>query len=541
LVFHANMINDEDTAQRFLLATSPSSKDIKDNILKDIILKIVESQPLTAPHLRERLAEEYNISIDKIFFQEYMDDLKKKGFLKTSMDKFGRILYLTDEQSYKIIKDSETHLAEIMGKYSEEIRRRIPHALDREYNENEKGIFFDFIEQYSMEIDNNYYNAIVYGMQPPTIHNMNFECKVDKLSDDLKSNLNDIYKDILNFLDEDFKNQLTAICIFWSTFNRISSLETVYKNRMLDEIQKTRIFADTNTLIAYCCRYDIHHEVTFDCYNSIMENLDIKIYYTERTKEELSGKLKSASQIINSMQYFPERARYWAKKLNDGIVQTYIFGDYISWEFFEEDIWENINSSFKLCSQEEINKLGITSSDINKEGYRIKSVLDIKSEENRSIKWEDIQKHDRYLITFVNCVREKEARDDWFKYTSWIATLDRTMANLDKSIFSSPEAPDAPNISLLIKYFPLYFHPFYFLKSLSSVKDAYNLLYFCNYEIGENIQYREKLKKEIISLGRVKDKQEFDKRFKDNLNKLDERFLMYAKNLVDDNNNSEVM
>ena len=535
------MIKNGDSAQRFLFTTNPNGISIKDNLFKDLILKSSESEPLTQKQLRNNLSKNYDLTIDKIFFQEYMEELKEGDFLKTTMDDDGNILYELNHEKFSLIKNNEENIHEIMMRFSEVILRNLPQDLAKEYKDKEKQIFIDFIQQYSEIVDKNYYKAITTGDLPDPDPDLKFECQLNGISVEFRNKLKQIYKTILLDLDGDSRDKLMSISLFWITFLRITSLNEKYRENIMSELERTKIFADTNTIIAYCCRYDDHHEYTFDYYLSLKSNLGLKIYYTERTKGELTAKIKSAEIIANSMKYFPERSRFWAKELNDGILKSYTFGNYMDWDYFVEDFWNCISKNFILYEKEDIEKLGINELDFSKERDRIKNLLLDKSKKSvgNTIMWNKEghkAEHDLYMITLIRMIREKDSLMDWFKYTSWIATLDFAMAKIDKSIFSSSRSPNIPNISLHVNFIPYYFHPFYFLKSLSSVKNAYDLLYFSNYEIRKNNKFLDNLKADIPSIEKVRGKSQFNKAFFENIDRmwqsqseLDANFFAYAK------------
>lgn len=499
------MIDNCAAAQRFLLTTTPEMREIKDEIIKSLILKITGDNELTAKQIYGKLNEDFNIKLDNLFFQKYLGDLKEKD-LQTIV-KGGEVFYKPKKEKEEFIAHIQLDKDNLVKKIIERIELDTPSEMKLELKKYEKDICIDFLQSFSSIINENFGEAIVKMDLPPLKKEAKLKCKVKGISTEFKDSLENIYTNIYQDRTFELFNRLISISLFWNSFVKISSLSKKQRDNLLEQLKNTRLIADSNALIAYCCNYHKHNDFTFEYFNSIINNLGVKIFYTDRTKEELEGFLEKIKRAVKSLDYYPENSYFIAKEIDESFTSTYFFNNYISWDRFENEFWEKINDNFCLIDEKYIEKAGISQDELD----NLESVI-VKDVSKFMMKTRPIAEHDAYLIALARLLREKKTTD-WYDFTDWIVTLDTKFLRLEK--FTGQKGKEPYAVSFFVKFIPLYFHHYYFLKSfssesLSAIKNIYDLLYFSTYELETK---SERLKDIVLDVTKIKNREAFRGKF----------------------------
>jgi hypothetical protein len=500
------MIDNCRSAQGFLLTTTPEMREMKDEVVKSLILKITRDSELTARQIYEKLNEDFDIKLDNVFFQKYLGEcLKEKGLLRIARE--GEIIYKPTEEREEFIKSIQLNNDILIKKLIERIELHTPSDLKVELREYEKDICIDFLQSFSSMIDENFSEVIVKRDLPPLRKEPKLKCKVRGISDKLRDSLANTYINIYQDRTFELFEQLISISLFWNSFVKISSLNERQKGILLEQLDNMKLISDSNALIAYCCNYHKHNDFTYEYFDSIMDNLGIKIFYTDRTKEELKGFLEKIKRAVKSLDYYPENSYFIAKEIDESFTSTYFFNNYVSWERFENEFWEKIFGKFHLIDKEYIEKAGISQDELN----NLESII-VKDVCKYMMKSRPIAEHDAYLIALTRLLREKRSTG-WFDFTDWIVTLDTRFLRLEKFVGQEGKEPYA--VSFFVKFIPLYFHHYYFLKSFSlnsfsAIKNIYEILYYSAYELETK---SDRLKEIVLDVTKIKNKEAFRGKF----------------------------
>lgn len=493
------MIKKVNQAKRFLLATAPKLRVIKDDILQILILKIARHADISLIEIQDILKQDYKIDIDILFLHYYINQLKSKELLTLNI-KDGALFYQIRRKAIVLLKQIEAKNKIIFNELFMLLQNELPENLRFEASLCKEEILTDFVQSFSAETDRYYYELVIDKKLPP-IRNFNkINCGVKGLNNDLLKGLNEAYTNVFIKENSELFSKLLSISLFWNSFVRFSSMDQSTKLEIMDEIEKTQLFADTNTIIAYCCHYHPEHDTTYEYYNSLIERLGINIYYSLETKDELFGYLGNIEKVVKSLQYFPERALQIAKDIKEPIIEGYFLEGYINWEIYSREFLRTVNSIFILYSEEMMSKSGVRESEL----YKMK--LDIlPNVKEFMIKDGKVAEHDAYLIALARLLRKNRSAGDWFKYTDWVSTHDKFFMTFDKDVGERTDP-----VSFLVKFIPYYFHPYYIIKfmDIKDLKDAYDLLYYTTYTLGKENNY-DILKGTVKEIGEITSKDKF--------------------------------
>lgn len=493
------MIKRVNQARRFLLATAPKLRVIKDDILQILILKIVRHNDISLRDIQGILKQDYKIDIDSLFLQNYVYQLKSNGLLNLNI-KDGALFYQTRKKAIDLLEQVEVKNKMVFDELFALLLNELPADLKSEASLHKEEILTDFVQSFSVETDRYYDELVIDKKLPPTRNFNKINCSIKSLDNDLLKGLNEAYTNIYLKENSEIFNKILSISLFWNSFVRFSSMDQSTKQEIMDEIGKTQIFADTNTIIAYCCHYHPEHDTTYEYYNSIKERLGINIYYSLETKNELFVYLKSIENVIRSLQYFPERALQLAREIKDPIIEGYFLEGYINWEMYSREFLKTANSIFILYSEEMISKTGVKQNEL----YKMK--LDIlPNVKEFMIKEGKVAEHDAYLIALTRLLRKNRSSGDWFKYTDWVSTHDKFFMTFDKDVGERTDP-----VSFLVKFIPFYFHPYYIIKCIDvkDLREAYDLLYYTTYTLGKEDNYG-LLRETVKEIKEINGKDEF--------------------------------
>lgn len=248
------MIKRVNQARRFLLATAPKLRVIKDDILQILILKIVRHNDISLRDIQGILKQDYKIDIDSLFLQNYVYQLKSNGLLNLNI-KDGALFYQTRKKAIDLLEQVEVKNKMVFDELFALLLNELPADLKFEASLHKEEILTDFVQSFSMETDRYYDELVIDKKLPPTRNFNKINCSIKSLDNDLLKGLNEAYTNIYLKENSEIFNKLLSISLFWNSFVRFSSMDQSTKQEIMDEIGKTQIFADTNTIIAYCCHY----------------------------------------------------------------------------------------------------------------------------------------------------------------------------------------------------------------------------------------------------------------------------------------------
>lgn len=509
-------MGDIDTGKNLLLSIAPKLKNFKERFLQLLILNVIDSfkkvTQSTFEGIKEGLTHRFKISLDRIFLKSYIDELRKRGEINVEIGEDSKVYHKVEKKGREIIKRLERHRGEVVNEFFDRIVALLPENDKQEASEFKKEIVADFIIAFSKAIDRNYYDAILQREPLPIYKHVELRCEIKSSCSDLRNKLSEVYTKIANDRKSPLFSELLSLSLFWNSFTRISSMKKEAREMLVQEIEKTQIFADTNTIIAYCCHIDPVHDKTREYYDFLKNQLQVELYYTEETEGELQRYLNVIRKAVKYLQYYPGRARLIAKELNDDVLQAFFYENYISWEEYYQDFMDVVKENFKLYRKGDLTELGIEEEEVRKGMEEI--MPDVAKYMNKGKK---VAEHDSYLISLVRILREKRS-NSWFNYVDWVSTLDLRFRTFDRYVGENTDP-----VSFLVKLIPFYFHPYHIAKAINDESEndlqvSYDILYYATFKLNEEY---ETLRSTVQEIGAI-----------EKIDQLKEKLLNFTKNVL---------
>jgi DNA-binding PadR family transcriptional regulator len=333
-----------------LLAVNPRFKSLKDGVVNFFILKVLIPADETVEGIRSKLKKKYQISLDEFVLKEALNKLKNDNFISTNggseESKLSAKAYFhaknKAKKTIKNISDKRHGSFELVANW---ISDHIPEQYKKELLDKKEDIVIDLIHASSKVADKFFYQISLNKEFSPSWSHL--ECQVKGISPELKMQLEKIYDKIWSYQKDPAIRELLNLNFFWSAFLRIFSYEKAIQNSLSENTKSTHIFLDTNTIIADISHFDSKHETTRD-YLNFLKNIDLKIYYTPETRDELDRHLEKVKNIVNALKYYPAAATRIAEGCNSPLVKSYIEEAYINWDFFYQEFMETLKNRYSM-------------------------------------------------------------------------------------------------------------------------------------------------------------------------------------------------
>jgi predicted nucleic acid-binding protein len=208
-------------------------------------------------------------------------------------------------------------------------------------------------------------------------------------------------------------------------------------------LQKRVLFFDTNVLISLIIDSDMHHEITIKLVN-LMKQLNVRMVYTERTKEEILQTLNKAD-----ISYKELSARIKRTAVLENINNIYIRDFYRKRAKNPFLTWEGYFLTLKNKFEEYLSNYGINllkveqfSIDENLFDY-VKNLVKNEALSVGNIKEPNVVEHDAHHILLIRRYRQEEK--DPLGPLLWFITYDTSLYFVDKKLNEYLNVVEAPS------------------------------------------------------------------------------------------------